>query len=91
MSVKSKILAYLSKTDTDYNTLTAAQIRAKWGVSDVTSRIAELRKEGNAIYLNNRTLDDGRKVSFYRLGKPTKAVVAAGVEALRAEGINAFA
>jgi len=25
------------------------------------------------------------------LGKPTKAVVAAGVEALRAEGINAFA
>lgn len=91
MSVKSKILAYLSKTDTDYNTLTPAQIRSKWGVSDVTSRISELRAEGNAIYLNHRTLEDGRKISFYRLGKPTKAVVAAGVKAFRDQGINVFA
>jgi predicted ArsR family transcriptional regulator len=90
MSVKSKILAFLSKKD-GYNTLTVAQARARFGITNVAARIDELRKEGHAIYTNTKTLEDGRKVSFYRLGTPTKRVVAAGIAALRQSGFRAFA
>lgn len=89
-SAKQKILAYLSKTE-GYNTLTVAQARARFGIKNVSARIDELRKEGYAIYANTKTLEDGRKVTYYKLGKPTKAVVAAGFEYLRLQGINAFA
>jgi predicted ArsR family transcriptional regulator len=90
MSAKEKILAYLSKED-GYNTLTVAQARARFKIDNVTARIDELRKEGYAIYTNRKTLADGRKIQYYKLGKPTKKVVAAGVEYLRMQGINAFA
>jgi len=86
-SVKEKILAFLSK-DSGYNTLTPAQARARFGISNVTARIEELRAEGNCIYTNKRVLDDGRTITFYRLGKPTKAMVAAAHAAL---GGQAFA
>jgi hypothetical protein len=41
--------------------------------------------------LNTRINANGEKVSFYRLGKPTKSVVAAGIMALRQQGIATFA
>ena len=90
MSVKEKILAFLSKKD-GYNTLTVAQARARFGISNVAARIDELRKDGYAIYTNSKTLADGRKVTFYRLGTPTKRVIAAGIAALRSSGVRAFA
>lgn len=90
MSAKQKMLAYLSKTD-GYNTLTVNQARARFGVQNVAARINELREEGHAIYLNTRTKEDGEKVSFYRLGTPTKRQVAAGLQALRSAGMSTFA
>ena len=76
MSAKQKILNYLSK-DSGYNTLTAAQIRARFGITNVGARIEELRAEGHCIYTNKKTLSDGRQITYYKLGKPTKAMVAA--------------
>jgi hypothetical protein len=75
-SVKEKMLATLSKTD-GYNTFTVAQARARFGVTNVAARIAELREDGHAIYTNTRKLEDGRKISFYRLGTPTKRMLKA--------------
>ena len=89
-SAKEKILAYLSKTD-GYNTLTVAQARARFGITNVSARIEELRSEGHAIYTNTKTLKDGRKITYYKLGKPSKAVVAAGVRFMRLMGERAFA
>jgi predicted transcriptional regulator len=80
MSAKAKILNFLSKTD-GYNTLTTAQARARFGISNVAARIDELRQEGNVIYTNTRTRGDGSKVQSYRLGKPTKALVRTALEA----------
>ena len=71
-------------------TLTAAQARFQYGIKNVGARIHELRSDGHAIYTNQRTLKDGRKVAEYRLGKPSKRVIAAGFAALREKGINAF-
>ena len=79
VSAKSKILNYLSKKD-GYNTLTVAQARAKFGIQNVSARIDELRKEGHCIYTNSKVVD-GKKVSYYRLGTPTKALVKAALSA----------
>jgi hypothetical protein len=84
------MLNFLSK-DGKYNTFTVAQARARWGISNVTARVNELRDEGHAIYTNRKTLTDGRKITFYRLGTPTKQVIAAGIAALREQGVRAFA
>ena len=89
MSVKTKILNYLAK-DSGYNTLTATKMQSMFGVANPSATINDLRNEGNAIYLNSRVVN-GEKVSFYRLGTPTKRMVAAGITALRSAGFRAFA
>jgi predicted transcriptional regulator len=90
MSAKEKVLAYLSK-DGEYNTLTANKMQSVFGVRNPSALINELRSEGHAIYRNTRTLSTGEKVSFYRLGTPTKRMVAAGILALRQAGFPSFA
>ena len=87
MSAKQKILNYLSK-DSAYNTLTAAQIRSRFGITNVGARIEELRAEGHCIYTNKKTLSDGRNITYYKLGKPTREMVAMAHAVL---GAQAFA
>jgi hypothetical protein len=89
MSAKQKVLNYLSK-DTAYNTLTTQKMQSVFGVANPSATINELRNDGHAIYLNTRTVN-GEKVSFYRLGTPTKRMIAAGIFALRSAGVRAFA
>ena len=84
MSAKEKILKFLSK-DGPYNTLTAAQARARFGIVNVGARIEELRAEGHCIYTNKKTLADGRRITYYKLGKPTKEMVAMAHAVLGAE------
>lgn len=90
MSAKQKVLKYLSK-DSEYNTLTANKMQSLFGVSNPSALVNELRSEGNAIYLNTRINGNGQKVSFYRLGTPTKRMVAAGIQAIRSQGMRVFA
>lgn len=90
MSTKVKILNYLSK-NSSYNTLTAQKMQSIFGVANPSATINELRNEGNAIYLNSRVNANGEKVSFYRLGTPTKRMIAAGIAALRSKEGRAFA
>jgi len=75
MSAKDKILKYLSK-EGPYNTLTVAQARSRFGIANVGARIEELRAEGHCIYTNKKTLDNGKTITFYRLGKPSREMVA---------------
>jgi uncharacterized protein YjdB len=89
-STKQKVLAYLSK-DSAYNTLTAAKMQSVFGIANPSATINDLRNDGNAIYLNSRVNVNGEKVSFYRLGQPTKRMVAEGIAAIRAQGERAFA
>ena len=87
MSAKQKILNFLSK-DGPYNTLTSAQARARFGIVNVGARIEELRSEGYCIYTNKKTLADGRRITYYKLGKPTREMVAMAHAVL---GAQAFA
>jgi predicted ArsR family transcriptional regulator len=80
ISAKTKILNYLNKSE-GYNTLSVAQARARFGISNVAARIDELRQEGNVIYTNTKRRADGSKVQVYRAGKPTKAMIRAAYAA----------
>jgi hypothetical protein len=65
-------------------TLTASQISSRFGVANPHNVVYALRRKGYAIHLNEgRKGSRGRvKSDFYRLGQPTKAVIAAGYAAL---------
>jgi hypothetical protein len=78
-SAKTRILNFLSKKE-GYNTLSVAQARARFGIQNVAARIDELRQDGHCIYTNTKRRADGSKVSVYRLGTPTKAMVRAAIK-----------
>ena len=80
LSAKQRMLNAL-QSQGSRNTFTVAQARARFGVSNVSARIDELRAEGNVIYTNTKHLEDGRKITFYRLGTPTKSLVRAALKA----------
>jgi hypothetical protein len=64
-------------------TLTAKQITARFGLANPTATISSLRlNEGFAIYANPHTDTKGRQTTKYRLGTPSREVVAAGYRAL---------
>jgi len=79
LSAKQKMLAALKQTE-GYNTFTTKQAQRRFGIQNVSARIEELRKEGNVIYTNTKVVD-GQKVSFYRMGTPTKAMVKSALRA----------
>ena len=62
--------------------LTAKQISARYGVGNPRALISSLRMQGFSVYLIKRTNGFGDTYSKYRLGTPTRAVVAAGNQAL---------
>jgi hypothetical protein len=80
LTSKEKMLNALKQTE-GYNTFTVAQAQRRFGIQNVTARIDELRKEGHCIYTNSRKLSDGRKINYYRLGTPTKAMVKTALRA----------
>lgn len=62
--------------------LTAAQIRARFGIANPTATVSDLRFAGFAVYCNRRTDTKGRVTMKYRIGRPSRRVVAAGYRAL---------
>ena len=62
--------------------LTAKQIEARFGVGNARATVSALRMKGFAIYCNESVDTKGRVKNKYRLGTPSRAVVAAGYRAL---------
>ena len=62
--------------------VTAAQLEAWLSVGNVRATISDLRFDGYAIYANKNTDTKGRTKTFYRLGRPSRAIVAAGYRAM---------
>lgn len=64
--------------------LTAAQIKSRFGIANPTATVSDLRFSGFAVYANPSSDSKGRTSTKYRLGTPSRAVVAAGYKALAA-------
>ena len=62
--------------------LTAAQISSRFGLANPTATVSDLRYEGFAIYADPATLSDGTETTRYRLGTPSRELIAAGYRAL---------
>lgn len=67
--------------------LTAKQMVAQFGLASTDAAravVSQVRQRGNAVYLNKHTDTKGRTTMKYRVGTPSKAIVAAGYRALAA-------
>ena len=62
--------------------LTAKQIAARFGIANPTATVSDLRFAGFSVYANQSTDTKGRVSTKYRLGTPSRAVIAAGYRAL---------
>jgi predicted ArsR family transcriptional regulator len=62
--------------------LTAKQIAARFGVANPTATISNIRFAGYAVYANEHTDTKGRVSTKYRLGRPSREIVAAGYKAM---------
>jgi predicted ArsR family transcriptional regulator len=84
MSVVTKKARVLEALQANDRGLTAAQIEARFSVGNARATVSDLRFDGYAIYANQRTDTKGRTKTFYRLGKPSRRIVAAGYRAMAA-------
>jgi predicted ArsR family transcriptional regulator len=62
--------------------LTAKQIAARFGVKNPTATISDIRLSGFAVYANQHTDTKGRVTTKYRLGTPSRELIAAGYRAM---------
>ena len=83
MTKTDKVIAAFKSGET----LTAKQIVSRFGFASTGAArktVSNIRLRGYAIYLNKSTDSRGRVKNKYRLGTPSRAVVAAGYRALAA-------
>lgn len=62
--------------------LTAKQISSRFGVKNPTATISDIRLNGFAVYANQHKDTKGRVTTKYRLGTPSRELVAAGYRAM---------
>lgn len=72
MSKQEKLLNYLS-TGAE---VTARQISGSFGLKNPHDAIHQLRSQGHCIYSNKAKLANGSETIKYRIGRPTKRMVA---------------
>lgn len=72
MSKHAKLLNHLQNG----HEVTAKQIEGTFGIKSPSRAIHYLREQGNCIYANKVTLSDGTEGTKYRIGKPSKRMVA---------------
>ena len=63
-------------------TLSSAQLRSQFGAGNPQAVIQSLRFKGFPIYLNTVTDTKNRSRNVYRLGTPSRAIIAAGYKAM---------
>jgi hypothetical protein len=73
LTKKQKVLNLLSKG----TPVTWTSLRKRFDLTSPRAMIDQLRTEGHMVYIN--TTPTG---TSYRLGRPTKAIISAGVKAL---------
>ena len=63
-------------------TLSSAQLKSQFGAGNPQAIIQSLRFKGFPIYLNVVTDTKNRSRNVYKLGTPSRAIIAAGYKAM---------
>jgi predicted transcriptional regulator len=78
MSATTSLINYLKSG----KTVTAKQITARFGLANPHEAVRQLRMKGFAVYANNSTLWNGETTTRYRLGTPSRKMIAAAYAVL---------
>lgn len=62
--------------------LTEGQIRVRFGLKNPRASVSDIRYAGFAVYANRHTDTKGRETTKYRLGRPSRKIIAAGYKAI---------
>jgi hypothetical protein len=62
--------------------LTASQAEKRFGIKNISAEVSRVRQAGYAVYANKRTAGNHVEVTEYRLGNPSRELIAAGYKAM---------
>jgi len=62
--------------------VSASQAEKRFGIKNISAEVSRVRQAGFAVYCNTRKAGNGVQVSEYRIGKPSRKLVAAGYKAM---------
>ncbi len=62
--------------------ITASQATKRFGIKNVSAEVSRIRQNGFAVYADQRVAGNGVRVTEYRLGTPSRRLVAAGYRAM---------
>ena len=84
MSKQAKLLNYLYTG----KEVTARQISGSFGLKNPHGAIYSLREQGHCIYSNKAKLADGTETTKYRVGRPSRRMIAAANAVLGADAFT---
>ena len=64
--------------------VTASAAQKRFGIKNISAEVSRIRQNGYAVYANTRVAGNNAKVTEYVIGKPSRAIVAAGYKAMSA-------
>ena len=62
--------------------VTPAQATKRFGIKNMSAEVSRIRQAGYAVYANKRVAGNNVEVTEYRLGTPSRKLIAAGYKAL---------
>ena len=62
--------------------ISASQAEKRFGIKNISAEVSRVRQAGFAVYANSRKAGNGVQVTEYRIGKPSRKIVAAGYKAM---------
>ena len=66
----------------DGKALTSSEAKSRYGIGNLSAEASRIRRAGFAIYANTHKAKNGVRITEYRHGKPSRAIVAAGYRAM---------
>jgi len=62
--------------------ISASQAHKCFGIKNISAEVSRVRQAGFAVYANSRKAGNGVQVTEYRIGTPSRRLVAAGYKAM---------
>lgn len=62
--------------------VTANAAEKRFGIKNISAEVSRIRQSGFAVYANRRMAKNHVEVTEYRIGKPSRKIVAAGYKAM---------
>ena len=59
-----------------------SQAEKRFGIKNISAEVSRIRQSGFAVYANRRMAKNHVEVTEYRIGKPSRKIVAAGYRAM---------